>query len=276
MSRRGGPDPIEANRLNWDERAGIHARDTTGDYMLDAFRAGADALHDIDAREIGDVAGKRVLHLQCHIGRDTLCLARRGARVTGLDFSPAALEVARGLATELGLDATFVLGRIEDAPRVTPGPFDLVYTTWGTINWLPELRSWAQAIATVLAPRGELYFADAHPGFLVLDQKPHGLAPTYDFHTAPDRPLGFRSATTYTGDPTVLTNQQNYEWIHPLSEILGSLLRAGLEVTMFREHEELPWRAVPMLVPASARTWRLPDGHPRLPLSFSLRARKAA
>lgn len=267
-------DPVDVNRLNWDERATIHARDATGDYMLDAFRAGADALHDIDALEIGDVEGKRVLHLQCHIGRDTLSLVRRGAVATGLDFSAAALDVARRLAAETGLGADFVQGRVEEAPRLVPGPFDLVYTTWGTINWLPDLRPWARAIAAVLAPNGELYFADAHPGFLVHDERAHGLVPTYDFHTPPERPLAFTSATTYTGDPTILKNQQNYEWIHPLSEIFGALLGAGMAVTMFHEHEVLPWRAVPALVPATPRLWRLPDGHPRLPLSFSLRARR--
>jgi len=269
-------DPVEVNRLNWDERAGIHARDVTGDYRLDAFRAGADGLHAIDAAEIGDIAGKRVLHLQCHIGQDTLSLVRRGAIATGLDFSPAALDVGRRLSTETGLAARFVEGRVEDAPRVVPGPFDLVYTTWGTINWLPQLRPWARAIADVLRMDGELYLADAHPGFLVFEDRSQGIAPVYDFHTPPQRPLGFVNATTYTGDPTVLTNRQNYEWIHPLSEILGSLIEVGLGITMFHEHEEIPWRALPSLVPASARTWRLPDGHPRLPLSFSLRARKRA
>src|SRR5579864_9160228 len=125
-------DPIEINRRNWDERAIIHARDTTGDYMLDRFRAGEDALHEIDAAEVGDVSGKRVLHLQCHIGRDTLCLARRGAIATGLDFSEPALAVARQLARETGLTAEFVHGVVDDAPKLTPGPFDLVFTTWGT------------------------------------------------------------------------------------------------------------------------------------------------
>src|ERR1700751_6177981 len=100
-------DPIDANRRNWDERAAIHARDATGDYMLDRFRAGEDALHEIEAAELGDMSGKRVLHLQCHIGRDTLCLVRRGATATGLDFSAAALQVARRLSEQTGLRADF-------------------------------------------------------------------------------------------------------------------------------------------------------------------------
>src|SRR5947208_3785484 len=111
MSHRGRmTDHIDMNRRNWDERAAIHARDTTGDYMVDRFRAGEDALHAIEASELGDISGKRVLHLQCHIGLDTLCLVRRGAIATGLDFSSAALKVARRLSEETGLKADFVEG----------------------------------------------------------------------------------------------------------------------------------------------------------------------
>jgi len=163
-------DHVEMNRRNWDERAAIHARDTAGDYMLDRFRAGEDALHAIEAAELGDISGKRVLHLQCHIGRDTLCLVRRGATATGLDFSSAALSVARRLSDETGLKADFVEGTVYQAPDLTPGPFDLVFTTWGTICWLPDVKKWAKVIASVLAPGGELYFADAHPGFSVLER----------------------------------------------------------------------------------------------------------
>lgn len=266
-------DPIEINRRNWEERAGIHTRDTTGDYMLDRFRAGEDALHEIEAAEIGDVAGKRVLHLQCHIGRDTLCLARRGADVTGLDFSAEALKTARQLADDTGLRGTFIEGLVEDAPTVAPGPFDLVFTTWGTICWLADLNPWARAIASVLRSDGELYFADIHPGFALLDLKDGRLVPTFDYQTPREAPLAFTTATTYTGDPTIMTNQDTREWIHALSTIIGSLLDAGLSLTMFREHEVLPWSA-PGLVPKTERLWRLPDGHPRLPLSFSLRAVK--
>ena len=269
-------DAIEMNRRNWDERAAIHARDSTGDYMLDRFRAGEDALHEIEAAELGDISGKRVLHLQCHIGRDTLCLVRRGATVTGLDFSSAALNVARRLSDETGLKADFVEGTVDQAPDLTPGPFDLVFITWGTICWLPDVRKWAKIIASVLAPGGELYFADAHPTFSVLEEYDGRLVPTFDFQTPPDRPLQFTDETTYTGDPTIMTHQSTQQWIHSLSAVLGGLIDAGLAITMFREHEVLPWRGLPSLVPASDRMWRLPDGVPRIPLSYSVRARKGA
>jgi SAM-dependent methyltransferase len=267
-------DPIEVNRRNWDERATIHARDTTGGYMLERFIAGEDALHEIEAAELGSVAGKRVLHLQCHIGRDTLCLVRRGARATGVDFSAAALAVARQLSERTGLAADFVEGTVDDVPRLAPGPFDMVFTTWGTICWLPDMRQWARVIASVLAPGGELYFADAHPALRVLEEKAGELVVTYDHRTPIERPLSFTEATTYTGDPTIMTNQQSHEWMHPLSAILGGLIDAGMTVTMFREHEILPWRGLPSMVRAGERMWRLPETYPAVPLSFSVRAVK--
>jgi SAM-dependent methyltransferase len=163
---------------------------------------------------------------------------------------------------------------VDQPPVLTPGPFDLVFTTWGTICWLPDIKAWAQVVAAVLAPGGELYFADAHPGFLMLEEEAGRLVPTYDFDTPADRPLEFVNATTYTGDPTIMTHQSTREWIHSLSAVLGALIDAGLTITMFREHEVLASQIVPSLVRASGRLWRLPDGHPRMPLSYSLRARK--
>jgi SAM-dependent methyltransferase len=221
--------------------------------MLDRFRAGEDALHAIEAAELGDISGKRVLHLQCHIGRDTLCLVRRGAEATGLDFSGVALDVAHRLSSETGLKADFVQGTVDEAAHLTPGPFDLVFTTWGTICWLPDITVWARVIASVLVPGSELYFADAHPSFLVLEEHVVRLVPMYDFQTPADRPLEFSNATTYTGDPTIMTHQSTREWIDPLSAILGALIDAGLTIVMFREHEVLPWRGVSILVPASDR-----------------------
>jgi SAM-dependent methyltransferase len=178
------------------------------------------------------------------------------------------------LSDETGLKADFVEGTVYQAADLTPGPFDLVFTTWGTICWLPDVREWAQVIASVLTPGGELYFADAHPSFCVLEEHAGKYAPTWDYQTPPDRPLQFTTETTYTGDPTVMSHQSTREWIHSLSAVLGGLIDAGLTITMFREHDVLPWQGLKSLVPASDRLWRLPDGVPRIPLSYSVRAKK--
>ena len=180
------------------------------------------------------------------------------------------------MSDETGLKADFVEGTVDQAPDLVPGPFDLVFTTWGTICWLPDMRKWAQTIATVLAPGGELYFADAHPSFTVMEEFAGRLVPTYDFQTPADRPLHFANETTYTGDPTIMSHRSTREWIHSLSGVLGGLIDAGLTITMFREHEVLPWRGLPSLVPASERLWRLADGEPRMPLSYSVRAKKGS
>jgi hypothetical protein len=128
----------------------------------------------------------------------------------------------------------------------------------------------------VLAPGGELYFADAHPGFNVLEEHAGKYAPTWDYQTPADRPLQFVNETTYTADPTVMSHQSTREWIHSLSAVLGGLIDAGLAITMFREHDVLPWQGLRSLVPATDRLWRLPDGVPRIPLSYSVRAKKGA
>jgi hypothetical protein len=141
---------IAANQRNWEERAAIHLENRTGFYGTDRVRAGEDILHAIEAEEIGDLGGKRLLHLQCHFGLDTLCLARRGAAVTGLDFSQTAIVGARALAAELGISAEFVKGEVYDSRSLLAGSFDRIYVTWGTICWLPHMRLWAQVVASLL------------------------------------------------------------------------------------------------------------------------------
>src|SRR5207302_5608785 len=145
---------LAANRSNWDERVPIHRRDRSGFYAIDRFFRDGKPLRAMESGELGDVAGKRVIHLQCHFGLDTLALARQGAIVTGLDFSPAAIEEARRLAATKELPAQFVCANVYDARRALAGNFDLAYVSWGTICWLPDLTRWAQTIAASLEPGG--------------------------------------------------------------------------------------------------------------------------
>jgi SAM-dependent methyltransferase len=264
----------QANLSNWNKRAALHIHDATGFYNVDGFLAGEDKLYAIEASEIGDVKGKRLLHLQCHFGLDTLSLARRGAIVTGLDFSPVAIEGARDLAKKANLPATFVEANVYDAREVIEAEFDMVFSTWGTICWLPDVKRWAKVVASMLAPGGTFYFLDSHPSAQVLDQRDGRLEPTYGWRTPMEKPDVFEETQSYTGD----IHQEktvDYNWIHPLSDIIGGLLEAGLRLEALHEHERLPYKLFPMMVPTGDGMFRLPDGTVPIPLAFSLRAVKA-
>jgi SAM-dependent methyltransferase len=220
----------EANRRNWDERVPVHRADRTGFYAVERFRCGGDVLGPIEAGEIGDVGGKRLLHLQCHFGLDTLSLARRGARVTGLDFSAPAIETARALAAETGLAARFVHSNVYDAHAELAETFDVVYSSWGAICWLHDIRWWTAIVAQFLSPGGFLYMAEPHPSAMPLEQEGERLYWRDPWRSAPDEPIGYDVATTYTGDDAVFANTRGHNWNHALSDILCGLIDHGLRI----------------------------------------------
>ncbi|SHF52367.1 Methyltransferase domain-containing protein [Kaistia soli DSM 19436] len=266
-------DPFKlSNRQNWDQRADIHALDRTGFYAIDAFLAGEDTLYPIEKAEIGDVTGLKLAHFQCHIGVDTLCLARRGAAVTGIDFSPRAIAQAQALAGRADLAAKFVEGEVYDAPALIGNDFDVVFTSWGTICWLDDINAWAAAVAGVLKPGGRLYFADTHPAIEQHEQIEGSIRLHYDWRSAKERPERFDSATTYTGDETPLAVAYAFEWMRGVSDVIGALLKAGMRLDFLHEHELLPFKLFPMMVPAGDRLFKLPPGVPRAPLALSLQA----
>ncbi|MCX5569726.1 class I SAM-dependent methyltransferase [Kaistia nematophila] len=264
----------QSNRASWDERADIHAQDRTGFYAIDRFLGGEDVLYPIEAAEIGDVAGLKLAHFQCHIGIDTLCLARRGAKATGLDFSPHAIAKARELSARSDLAAEFVEGEVYDAPELLGTDFDIVFTSWGTITWLDDIRAWAQAIAGTLKPGGRLYFADTSPAIATHEEIDGVILPHYDWRSAREKPQRFDATTTYTGDETPLVTNFTYEWMRGVSDVIDALLRAGMRLDFLHEHELLPFRLFPMMVEAGGRMFRLPAGMPRMPLALSLGATK--
>jgi SAM-dependent methyltransferase len=267
---------FEINRANWDDRAVIHYKDEANDYRVAQFLDGEDSLHDIEGREIGDVKGKRLVHLQCHFGIDTLSLARRGASCVGLDFSPVALESARELQRKTGLDAEFVEGNVYDARELIDGDFDLAYVTWGAINWLPDIARWAQVVGSLLKPGGQLYLLEGHPSLMCLNEDTPELHPGYDWRTPLDAPIVMNLDTTYTGDIAKVAHTTTHEWVHPLSDIINAVIGAGMRLDYLHEHEELAWQFASIMVPddKGRRMWLLPEGFPRLPLSFSLKATK--
>lgn len=267
----------ELNRANWDERVAVHLG--PGGYDLAALRTGRDRLNAIEEAELGSVAGLRVLHLQCHFGRDSLILAGRGAEITGLDFSAPAIVAARALAQQMNLPARFVHADLYDAPTAVPEPaaFDMVVTTWGTITWLPDLARWAEIIAHFLRPGGSLYFADAHPAAQVFDDmagtddmgRPGWFAPYFG-----GAPLAIDDPNDYMDVAARLTNARQVNWLHPLGSILGALGDAGLRLDWLHEHPRATWRMFRCLVPDAEGCWTWPD-HPWLPLSLSLRATRS-
>lgn len=261
---------FDANRKLWDERVAVHRRDATGFYQVEAFLAGKDVLYPIEAAEIGDVRGLRIAHLQCHFGMDSICLARRGASVTGLDFSAAAVDEARRLAAQVGADVQFVESNVYDARDLLQGEFDMVYTTWGTIVWLPDVARWARVVASLLRPGGSLYFADNHPMMLCLDLTDGRIALRADWRTPSDRPNLETGDTSYTGDAT--SQRESCEWIHPLADMTNAFIGAGLRLDWIREHTALPWPYFPNMRAGDDRLFRLPEGSFQVPLALSLRA----
>ncbi|TKT82845.1 class I SAM-dependent methyltransferase [Aquamicrobium sp. LC103] len=262
-----------ANLANWNDRAELHATDTTGSYRIDKVLAGGSSLHELETREIGDVSGKHIVHLQCHIGLDTLSLKHLGAAsVTGLDFSSKALAAARDFAARAGTKARFVEASIYDAPRALGETYDMAFVTWGAINWLDDIRAWARAVAGVLKPGGRLYLLDGHPQMLQYEARNGRLELEYGWRTPMAEPLHWDDAQTYTGDERPVKNGLHYEWIHPIGDVVNALITAGMSIDFLNEHEIVVWRAFPDLVEAGEDQFVLPAGMPRIPMSFSIGA----
>lgn len=261
---------VEQNRRLWDDWTPHHVGSVF--YDVDGFVAGRDTLDPIELSGVGDVRGKSLLHLQCHFGLDTLSWARRGARVTGVDFSPAAIRAARQLAGRVGLEATFVESDVYGLPGRLDGRFDVVFTSHGVLCWLPDLEAWARVVARFLAPGGVFFVVDAHPVLTCLDDvdPTPGLRPRYPYFHGP-APLSEARHGSYAA-PDAPVRGVEHVWLHRMDEIIGALLRAGLRILTFEEHAHLSWAFFPWMVPRPAGGWGLPAGMPSFPLMFSLTA----
>ncbi|HEY7175839.1 MAG TPA: class I SAM-dependent methyltransferase [Micromonosporaceae bacterium] len=272
-------DSAEVNRANWDERAPAHA--SSPDYGVDRFVADARHLSDVvrfDLPRLGDIAGLDVVHLQCHIGTDTISLARLGARVTGLDFSPAALAEARRIAGAAGNAVDFVESDVYAAPdALGRGAFDLVYTGIGALCWLPDIRRWAATVAALLRPGGRLFIREGHPMLWSIDETvTDALVVRYPYVETPE-PSVFETEWTYVRTAQPLANTVTHEWNHGLGEIVGAVLDAGLRLDAFTEHDSVPWLALPdQMRLDQGGEWRLVDRPERLPLTYTLQATKVA
>lgn len=261
---------LEENLRRWNELVPIHAASRF--YDVDAFLAGRCALLPIERDELGDVAGKSLVHLQCHFGLDTLSWARRGARVTGVDFAPAAIAEARALAARAGLDARFVESEVTRAPEALGGEtFDVVFTSWGVLGWLPDLRPWARAVAALLEPGGTFYLAEIHPVVLLYGEYGESLTRSYPYFRTSE-PITEEVDGTYADRSARVENRRAHSWIFELGQVVTELIEAGLRIDFLHEHDATCCAIVPTLVEGDDRLFRLPPGELSLPLSFSLRA----
>jgi len=252
----------------------VHAGSQT--YDLAGLAADPERLTGVvgyDRPWLGDLTGLDVVHLQCHIGSDTLSLARLGGRVTGVDFSPSALVVARDLAAAAGVDIRYVESEVYAVPDVLGADFDLVYTGVGALNWLPDIAGWAKVVAGLLRPGGRLYVRDGHPMLFTLygggDDDTLRVSLPY-FEGAAQY---WSSDETYTDGPPVGSPGQ-FEWNHGLGETVQAVIDAGLRITALREHTELEWRGLPQMVEGDDGKFRLPERVERLPVMFTLEARR--
>lgn len=258
------------NRASWDDRVPVHLASEF--YDLDGFRAGAGALRPFETTEVGDVTGKRLVHLQCHVGLDTLAWARNGALVTGLDFSEPAIKAARTLAADLAIDASFVMADVYDAATALDGRrFDVVYTGTGALVWLPDTRRWAAVVAALLEPGGFLYLVEEHPFAQMLDRA-QGTSIDRDYFD--DQPQVGDHRYTYT-DGRALKHTRTVQFQHRLGQVVTALADAGLRIDFLNEHDFDTFQRFGSLQ-RHGDQYRYPAGHPRVPMIFSLRATRPA
>lgn len=266
-------DEMAVNRRWWDGATPVHYRSRS--YDVEGFRQGATSLLPLELGEMGDVAGKSLLHLQCHFGLDTMSWARRGADVTGVDFSPEAVATAQRLSRELDIHARFIESNVYSLPEVLDKRFDIVYTGYGAICWLPDLKKWADVIAHFLRPGGTFYIVEGHPMTSLIDEAiidRVALTGRYFNHG----PVRYESPNTYTDSDAPLEEQVTFSWDHPLSEIVSSLIDAGLQIEFLHESRLGFFKAHPLMRKRGDGHWEFPDEVSDMPLTFSLRARRPA
>ena len=271
-------DYLEVNKANWDERAPAHAR--SGDYGFDRFIEDPGHLSDVvrfDLPLLGDVTGLRGVHLQCHIGTDTISLARLGAVMTGLDFSGAALEQAGRLAEVANTPVDFVEADVYDAVEVLDeGSYDLVFTGIGALCWLPSVQRWASTVARLLRPGGRLFIREGHPVLWALGlPRDDGLV-TLDFpYFEQEQALEWHEPGTYVDSDVEFEHNSTREWNHGLGEVVTALLHERMTITGLVEHDSVPWDALPgWMERLDTGEWRLRERPERLPHTYTLQAVK--
>ena len=264
---------FKTNLRRWNELVAVNAKSKF--YNLDGFKSGKSSLFPIELKEIGNVEGKTLLHLQCHFGMDTLSFARMGAKVTGVDFSDKAIALARQLSEELDIPATFIHANIYDIPEILEDKFDIVFTSNGVIGWLPDLFKWAEIINHCLKPGGTFYIVENHPFGNLIDEKyMEAFQVGYDYFNE-GKPYHFDEDEGAYADPNIkLQNFETYDWFHPMEHVINSLLKVGLELEFFHEFPFSFFQIHPDMKQRDDNYWEFQTFKHSVPMIFSLKAHK--
>ena len=261
-------DKFEHNRESWNELTNLHAESSF--YNLESFKKGKTSLNPIEIEELGDIKGKKLLHLQCHFGMDTLSLARAGAEVTGIDISDASIQKANELSNELDIPAKFIRSNIYEIEPILDDTFDIVYTSYGAINWLNDLDKWAKIINRYLKPNGIFYMVEFHPFIYTLNDDSE-IADSY-FKTKALETIVEKSYT----DKSVVSNKslKHIEWHHGLSEVINSLIANGLKIEFLNEFPYQVYNCFPNLTEIEKGKWVFEKYGDKIPYMYSIMANK--
>jgi len=261
---------FEANKKNWNERVSIHKKSKS--YDVKGFLKGKSSLDSLELEELGDVKGKKLLHLQCHFGMSTLSLARMGAEVTGADFSDEAIELARELTKKTGLKAEFVCSNVLELNEHLKGEFDIVFASYGVFCWIPDLNRWFEIASHFLKPGGKLVILDGHPCNDLFEYNEEKKDIELNGSYFKDGPQRFEEDYTYTDGDEKLKNTTQYEWAHPVSEFINSAVKNNLRIVSFKEYPFMSWNRYPNMVKNDEGYWYL-EGKD-LPFTFSMKCVK--
>ncbi len=264
---------MKTNRKRWNETTTIHAK--SEEYDLESFMKGRNSLHEIELKELADIKGKSLLHLQCQFGMDTLSWARLGAsRVVGVDFSDVAIDMANSINEELALPTEFICTNIYDLPDKLDEEFDIVFTSYGVINWLPDIERWAKIVSRYVKKGGTFFIAEFHPFMWVFDDE-HKSEPVYRYpYFQGKEPLHFVSEYTYTSQDVEIKNAETYEWQHTFGDIITSLINEGLTIESVKEYPYTLFPQFPFLEESEKGIWKSKDDKYNLPFMFSIKATK--
>ncbi len=258
---------FETNKETWNQKVGIHA--ASDFYGMDDFKKGKSSLNDYELKALGDVSGKSLLHLQCHFGQDTLSWSRMGAKCTGVDLSDEAIKLAKQLNDELGQNTQFVCCNVLDTSQHVSEQFDIVFTSYGTIGWLPDLKPWAQMISERLKPGGVFYIVEFHPIAWMFDYTLSPPEMRYAYHQK--EAIYEEYEGTYAEDGKTKMVSKEYGWNHSMSDVLGALLEAGLTIEFINEMDASPYDVFPDLVKNKVGFYELKEK--LYPLLFEVKAR---